>query len=176
MKIINGHGSIDKNGKYVTSPLDRVESKKIIKSMFAKVEKLLILKFGSVNFIEGKEKPEYDKFLESASVSIFTPSIHIDSKNFLTGRNAFIHVSTGINSSGYTKDVAKRHFVISFELNGKKRYKYGKSWNDGTIIKKYVLADNEIDAISEFENWLSFEYDKFFTGRMLQNLSWREQR
>ncbi len=176
MIIVNGHGSIKKGlfDKYVTSPLDRVESKKIINSMFKKVEELLILKFGSVNFIEGKEKPEYDKFLESASVNIFTPPIYIDSPNFLTGTGAFINVHTGINSSGYTKDIAKRHFVISFELKGKIRHKYQKNWNDETIIKKYILADNELEAISKFENWLINEYGNFFTGRMLLNLTYRE--
>ncbi len=177
MKIINGHGKIGKNGKYIVSPLDRKESKKHIKIMFEKVENILKEKFGKVIYSESQPKPYYWKTVEQAKGYLHTPSINIDSPNFRTNNQAFIHIDTGVNENGYNNEEVKRHFVISFELKGSIRYKYQKHWeNDCVIIKKYILADNMVEALSEFENWLINNYDNFFTGRMQHNLSWRESR
>jgi hypothetical protein len=176
-KIINGHGSIDKvTGKYKVHPKDRIESKKIIKKMFADVERMLIEKFGKVNKMEGEETPKYNKFIEQATGYLFVPVQEFSGANFQsTNREAFIHIDTGVNENGYNNEEVKRHFVISFELKGKHRYKYQKRWeNDCTIIKKYVLADNFEEVTAEFENWLKNSYDNFFTGRLLQNKTWRE--
>lgn len=171
MILIDGKGKIGKDGKYIVSPHDRKISKRLIEVLFAQAQKILTNKFGSVIFLEGNEKPEYNKIIEQAGGCLFTPSIAINSPNFITNRQAFIHVDTGINVNGYNNKEFKRHYVISFELKGMVRYKYQKHWeNDCTIIKKYVLADSLIDALAEFELWLTNEYDKFFVGRAKQNL------
>ena len=171
MKIINGHGKIGKDGKYIVSPLDRIESKKLIKTLFKEVESILTKKFGSVVLLKGKEKPEYNKFCKQSTGVIWTPLIAINSHNFLTNSNAFIHCSTGINENGYGKNTVKRDFVISFELKGMVRFKFQKKWDaDSIIIKRYALADNMTDVLKEFEHFLANEYDNFFTGRMLKNL------
>ena len=174
MKIVNGKGKIGKNGKYIVSPLDRIESKKLIKVLFAEVESILTKKFGSVVFVDGEEKPKYNKTIEQANGYLFTPSISIDSQNFRTNRSAFINVDTGVNENGYGKNTIKRHFVISFELKGSVRLKFQKKWNkDSIIIKRYALADNMNDVLEEFKDFLANEYDNFFTGRMLKNLEQR---
>lgn len=168
-RIVNGHGTIGKDGKYIVSPLDRKESSKLMKVLFAKVEKLLIEKFGSVVYYDERPKPYYWKLCEHAVGTLFTPPISINSKNFLTDGNAFISLEVGNCEAGYNDKEFKKHFNISFELSGQRRFKFEKRWDGATIIKKFVLADNLDEAIAEFEQWLKNDYDKFFTGRMLQN-------
>ena len=183
-KIINGHGTIDKKtDKYIVHPKDRIESKKIIKKLFAEVKDILEAKFGKITVpdFDKKGNPEYVKSVEQASGYLFPPAVHIDSPNFRTGRKPFVYVKTGVCESGYTDKIVKRNFNISFELKGNVRYKNYKwtkdRFNDnGIIIKNFILADNYEDAIDEFTNWLSNEYDNFFTERMPQNLTYSQSR
>jgi len=169
--IINGTGKIGKDGKYIVSTHDRKISNRLIPLLFEETKRILTDKFGSVTLLEGEENPKYHHIVEQATGYLFTPPIAINSPNFITNRQAFIHVNTGINENGYNYTEVKRHYTISFELKGNVRYKFQKNWaTDATIIKKYILADTLIDALAEFELWLTTEYDNFFTGRMKQNL------
>ena len=173
MKIINGYGKIVK-GKYIANKKDQIETMTLIKEMEEIVKSIVIKKFGSVT----KLKPTtYWTLLQQTTAYLFAPPISINSSNFITNREASVFVSIGHNSNGYSTHIAKRFFTISFELKGNVRYKYQKNWNnDCTILKKYILADNIGDAIKEFDAWINNDYDKFFTGRMLKNLSWVESR
>jgi len=173
MKIINGHGKIV-DGKYVANRKDQLETMALIKDMEKKVSAIISKKFGNIS----KLKPtRYWALLQSATAYLFTPQISVNGPNFLTYRSASVFVSTGNNSNGYSNDISKRCFTISFELKGNLRYKYQKHWEkDCTILKKYILADNMEEAISEFEYWIENEYDKFFAIRVSKNLSYRESR
>lgn len=177
MKVVNGYGSIE-NGKYKVHPKDRVETKRVIKELHKAVKHILTTKFKKVNFIKGKEEPEYCKIIEHSSGCMFVPIEPFAGANFQSNcSEAFINVQTGTNTNGYNDKEAKRHFNISFELKGKKRYKHQKKWeNDCVIIKKYVLSDNLEDAVSEFKFWVNNQYDNFFTTRLLQNKTWQECR
>ena len=64
--------------------------------------------------------------------------------------------------------------MISFELKGKIRYKFQKNWNEGTILKKYCLADNGVDAVIEFQEFIEKEFDKFFINRVPKNLTYNQ--
>lgn len=173
MKIINGHGKIV-DGKYVANRKDQLETMDLIKEMEKKVKNIVAKKLGNMD----KLKPtRYWALLQQATAYLFTPKISVNGPNFLTFRQASVFVSTGTNSNGYSADIAKRFFTISFELKGDMRYKYQKNWSkDATILKKYILADNMEDAVKEFENWIMNDYDKFFANRVIKNLSWRETR
>lgn len=172
--IVNGHGKINKEGKYIANRKDQLETMALIKDMEKKIKDIIIKKFGAVN----KLKPtRYWDYMQQATAYLFTPSISVNGPNFLTYREASVFVTTGHNSNGYNDKEFKRFFTISFELKGNFRYKYQKNWStDCTLLKKHILADNMEDALKEFEQWISHEYDKFFAVRVLQNLSWRESR
>ena len=171
MKIINGHGKIV-DGKYVANRKDQLETMTLIKEMEKRVKAIVTKKIGNMS----KIKPtRYWALLQQATAYLFTPAISVNGPNFLTFQQAAVFVTTGTNSNGYSTGVAKRFFTISFELTGKKRYKYQKNWQSGsTILKKYILADNMEDAIKEFENWIQNDYDKFFANRVPKNLAWKE--
>lgn len=161
MEIQNGYGSLDTlTGKYITSKMDITDSKTLIKKYESEVSQLLEKKFGCV--IRNKEAGiYYNKYTEQSTAYLWTPQIAINTNNVITNRSGFVHVNTGINSNGYNGQVVKRHFVISFELNGLIRPKYHKHWNEATLLKAYILNDNWQDTIDEFRFWLNSEFDTF---------------
>lgn len=165
--IINGHGTIGTDGKYIISPLDRGESKTIIGKFYKAVAKIIADKFGSVSTYE---EPNYNKMLEQAGAILLTPTITIQSPNFCTNKNVLVFVKTGINRNGYGENTVKRHFTISFDVDGIVRYKFQKKWEQGTIINKYTLADNMQDCLDEFKSWLNNEYSNFIKNRVPKNL------
>jgi hypothetical protein len=171
MKIINGNGKIV-DGKYVANRKDQLETMTLIKEMEKRVKAIVAKKLGKMS----KLKPtRYWALLQDATAYLFTPKISVNGPNFLTYKEAAVYVSTGHNSNGYSNEVSKRFFTISFELTGNRRYKHQKNWQSGsTILKKYILADNMEDAIKEFENWIQNDYDKFFANRVPKNLAWKE--
>jgi len=173
MKIVNGNGKIVE-GKYIANRQDQLETMTLIKEMEKRVKSIVAKKIGNM----GKLKPtRYWALLQQVNAYLFTPTISVNGPNFLTNNHAAVFVSTGHNSNGYSNEIAKRFFTISFELTGNRRYKYQKNWQSGsTILKKYILADNMEDAIKEFENWIQNDYDKFFAIRVLQNKTWQECR
>lgn len=74
-----------------------------------------------------------------------------------------VHINTGINSNGYDGKIVKRHFVVSFELKGMLRTKYHKNWDEGTLLKTYILHDNWDETITEFKFWLNTKFDLFIS-------------
>jgi|688.fasta_scaffold1100502_1 hypothetical protein len=173
MKIVNGNGKIVE-GQYIANRQDQLETMALIKVMEQRVKSIIAKKIGKMD----KLKPtRYWALLQDATAYLFTPKISVNGPNFLTYKQAAVFVSTGHNSSGYSNEVAKRFFTISFELTGNRRYKHQKNWTEGaTVLKKYILADSMEDAIKEFENWIQNDYDKFFAIRLLQNKTWQECR
>jgi hypothetical protein len=161
MEILNGYGAIDTiTGKYLVNVKDRIESKKIIRKFENEVSKILEEKFGSV-FRNDAAPTSYCKFTEQSSAYLWTPSININTSNALTNRGAMVYINTGINSNGYNGKIVKRHFVVSFQLNAMIRPKYHKNWNEGTLLKTYILKDNYVDSFTEFKFWLNTKFDLF---------------
>ena len=161
MEILNGYGTIDTiTGKYLVNVKDRMESKKLIRKFENEVSKILEEKFGSV--VRNNEAGiSYSKFTEQATSYLWTPQINVNTKNAHSKRGGFVFIDTGINTNGYNDKVIKRHFVISFELNGMIRPKFCKYWNEGTLLKTYILNDNWEDSIREFTFWLNTKFDIF---------------
>ena len=134
MKIVNGNGKIVE-GQYIANRQDQLETMALIKVMEQRVKSIIAKKIGKMD----KLKPtRYWALLQDATAYLFTPKISVNGPNFLTYKQAAVFVSTGHNSSGYSNEVAKRFFTISFELTGNRRYKHQKNWTEGATAVSYT--------------------------------------
>ncbi len=173
MKIVNGFGEIV-DGKYKAAKADLIETIRIIDVFEQKVTLIINKYFGDAikyNDISNK----YTAMLQQSSSYLWTPTINLNGPNYQVANGAFVHISTGINSNGYSTNIAKRHFVIGFSLKGKVRYKYQKQWeNDCSVISCHLLSDNLDDVLDEFECWLNEKYKSFVFFRISQNLRYNK--